>query len=497
MRRIASVLAGLLIVGGVPLLHAPAAQAGQLDVLGVTVTWQDTMYRPTSGCSVFYFDYAYNIGFRLLSIDFDILDPYNQRLGWDSAIGVNNGVRGTWDIQLCSFEFDNGNGPYTFRLTIEDYENSTRSVETSFMFSERPTTPGSPSGVSAIPGNGQATVSWSPPSNRGGSLPLTYTATASPGGQSCSVVDMTSCTVTGLTNGTSYSFSVTASNSAGTSSPSLRSGSVTPVGPPQAPQGASARAANGSASVTWQAPLSNGGSPITQYTVTASPGGATCTTTTTTCTVLGLTNGTPHTFTVVARNAAGDSAPSAPSGAVTPFGVPSAPTGVTTSSSQPGQAVVAWTPPSFDGGSPVTSYTALAIPGGRSCTTTSFTCTITGLTNGVAYTVEVRASNAAGSSTPGTSSETVMPRGVPGQVRGLTARPGKGSAQVTWQAPASDGGSPITTYEYRVDRGAWTASSGTRVSLTKLKPGRALTISVRAANDVGFGLPATVRVTPR
>ena len=56
--------------------------------------------------------------------------------------------------------------------------------------------------------------------------------------------------------------------------------------------------------VTWIASPTTGGSAITSYTVTASPGGQTCTTpngTTTNCTVTGLTNGTPYTFTVTAQ----------------------------------------------------------------------------------------------------------------------------------------------------------------------------------------------------
>lgn len=496
MRRISALIVGLLIASSVPLVTAPVAKAGQLDVLGVTVTWQDTMYRPTSGCSVFYFDYANNVGFRLLSIDFDILDPFNQRLGWESAIGVPNGTRGTWDIQLCSFEFDNGNGPYTFRLSIEDYDNNTRSAETTFMFSERPRTPGSPSGVTGIPGNGQVTVNWSPPFDRGGTLPLTYTATASPGGQTCTVVNATSCTVTGLTNGTAYTFGVTASNIAGTSSPSLRSSFVTPVGPPQAPLSVSARASNSSALVSWQAPANNGGSPVTQYTVTASPGGATCVTAVTNCAVLGLTNGTAYTFSVVARNAAGDSAPSASSSPITPFGVPSEPLDVS-ASTLPGQVTITWTPPISNGGAPITGYTASVIPTGRTCTTTAFTCTISGLTNGTSYTVQVRANNAAGASLPGTAAERAIPVGPPGQVRGLAARPGKESALVSWRAPATNGGSPITAYEYRVGQGPWMAVSGLRVSLSKLVSGRLITISVRAVNDVGPGNPTTLRVTPR
>jgi hypothetical protein len=70
--------------------------------------------------------------------------------------------------------------------------------------------------------------------------------------------------------------------------------------------------------VSWTAPQTDGGSPVTGYTVSAVPGGETCTTAGTSCVVTGLTNGTVYTFTVVATNAVGDSAVSEPSAPVAP-----------------------------------------------------------------------------------------------------------------------------------------------------------------------------------
>ena len=83
-----------------------------------------------------------------------------------------------------------------------------------------------------------------------------------------------------------------------------------------------------SASVSFTAPAANGGSVITGYTVTSSPGGITATGASSPIVVSGLTNGTSYTFTVHATNAIGSGPESTASNSVTPTGVPGAPTGV-------------------------------------------------------------------------------------------------------------------------------------------------------------------------
>jgi len=99
----------------------------------------------------------------------------------------------------------------------------------------------------------------------------------------------------------------------------LNVGWAAPVAVPTAPRAVKAVPRNASATVSWSAPAGNGGSAITKYTVTASPGGKTCVSTlATSCTVTRLTNGSAYTFTVRASNKSGSGAISARSAAVTP-----------------------------------------------------------------------------------------------------------------------------------------------------------------------------------
>ena len=175
------------------------------------------------------------------------------------------------------------------------------------------------------------------------------------------------CTVVGLSNGTSYSFTVTATNAVGTGAPS-NALSATPVAPatvPGAPSLTSATRGNASVALGWSAPASNGGSAITGYTATASPGGATCSSAGTSCTVGGLSNGTSYSFTVTASNAMGTGSPSNAMSAM-PATVPGAPS-LTSATAGNGQVSLAWTAPASNGGSAITSYTATASPGGATC----------------------------------------------------------------------------------------------------------------------------------
>jgi len=173
--------------------------------------------------------------------------------------------------------------------------------------------PGAPTAVTATGGDASAVVSWTAPGN-GGSAITRYTVTASPGGATASVGGgTTSATVSGLVNGTSYTFTVYATNAIGNGPSSAPSAAVTPA------------PATVSATVTWSAPtLNTDGSALTDlsgfriyYGTSASSltqsvdvAGSTATSQL----ITGLTSGATYYFDVIALTSA--STQSAPSNEV-------------------------------------------------------------------------------------------------------------------------------------------------------------------------------------
>ena len=312
--------------------------------------------------------------------------------------------------------------------------------------------PGAPIIGTATAGNAQASVPFTAPASNGGSTIISYTATSNPGNitKTLSQAGSGTITVTGLTNGTAYTFTVKATNANGTGAASDPSNSVTPATVPGAPTGVSATAGNAQASVSFTAPASNGGSAITSYTATSSPGnftGILSQAGSGTIIVTGLTNGTAYTFTVKATNAIGSGAASAASNSVTYAILPGAPT-IGTATAGNAQATVSFTAPASNGGSAITSYTATSSPGNFTGTlnqAASGTITVTGLTNGTAYSFTVKATNAVGTGAASAASNWVTPTTVPGAPIIGTATAAAGQASVSFTQPASNGGSAITS----------------------------------------------------
>jgi hypothetical protein len=187
---------------------------------------------------------------------------------------------------------------------------------------------GQATNVTATGGPGSATVSWTAPASGGPPTQYTITPYIGTTAQTSTTITgsppATTATVSGLTAGTSYTFTVTASNPNGAGPASTKSNAVVPsaVTAPTAPQTVVASPASSQALVTWAAPASNGGTAITGYTVTPFAGSTAGTpvqvgASATSATVTGLTNATVYTFQVTATNAIGNS-PAGTSSAVTP-----------------------------------------------------------------------------------------------------------------------------------------------------------------------------------
>ena len=424
--------------------------------------------------------------------------------------------------------------------------------------------PGAPTAVSALAGNLQATVSFLAPVDTGGRpiIPNGYTVTSNTGvtatGSGSPIV------VPGLSNGTSYTFTVTATNAGTLPSPPgvpLTSVPSTPSAPPTTLVGLAAdaptivsatnttstpnlnnlatEATGGRVDVAFNAPANPGGSAITSYTATSSPGGFTNLPgpPVSPIAVLGLALGQPYTFTVTANNLAGASLPSAPSLPVTPATVPGAPTAVSATVASTTQVTVSFAPPLSSGGAAISNYLVAAFlsPGGAatlfSATGSASPITVGSLTPGTSYFFRVTAFNSIGASVPSADSASVAPSALPAptaptifsasaaapftptpnQPVGSTA-PGN-TARVTVDAPtaflapcALPGCSPITTYTVTSSGGQSVTGPGTPgppanrffIDVPGLTIGTAYTFTVIANNSIGPGAVsgASAQVTP-
>jgi subtilisin family serine protease len=169
------------------------------------------------------------------------------------------------------------------------------------------TVPGVPDAPTVLAGDRTVTVSWVAPRTYGS--PIVSYLVEEPGGGACQTTGQLTCTVTGLSNGQTYSFVVTASNAVGPSPPSPASATVSPqdpsppdVSPPEAPTGLTVVPGDRSVTVSWHASADNG-SAVISYRAWTDAGE--CTTSALSCTVTGLANGTSYAFRVEARNGEG------------------------------------------------------------------------------------------------------------------------------------------------------------------------------------------------
>ena len=186
-----------------------------------------------------------------------------------------------------------------------------------------PGRPGAPNVVGYS--SGTVLLSWNAPTDNGQTID-NYIVSGGPSAQSCGAA--TTCTITGLNNGTSYQFTVMAHNSVGDGMPSAPSAPVTPNTVPGTPSAPTTTFGNGEIDVSWQPPT-DPGTGITCYQLIVSPTAGSSPScipgTSNSYEYGGLTNGVAYTFTVRAENAQGFGPYGPPSAPQIPAGVPEAP----------------------------------------------------------------------------------------------------------------------------------------------------------------------------
>ena len=374
--------------------------------------------------------------------------------------------------------------------------------------------PGAPTAVTGTAGDSQVELTWSAPaSSSGASITVYVVQYSSDNGTSWTTFSdgtstLTSATVTGLTNGTSYVFRVAAKNSNGTGVYSASTLSVTPATTPDAPESVAGTAGNNQVALTWTPPASNGGSAITNYSIQySSDGGTSWSTalltgsTSANFTVTGLTNGTTYIFKVAAKNSAGTGNYSENSLGVMPVTTPDVPASVSGTAGNT-EVALSWSAPASNGGASITDYvvqyssnSGSTWSAAMSTGSTSANFTVTGLTNGTTYIFKVAATNSAGSGNYSASSPSVTPATTPDVPTSVSGTAGNTEVTLSWTAPANNGGSAITNYsiQYSSDEGtSWseallTGSTSTSHTVTGLTNGTAYVFRVAAVNALGTG----------
>jgi hypothetical protein len=342
--------------------------------------------------------------------------------------------------------------------------------------------PGAPGSVSATAGNASAHITWTAAPANGS--PVTRYVVEGDGKTHAVASGQRTIDITGLTNGTRYTFTVYAVNAKG-NGPKRAATPVVPTSDtPDAPASVTATAQkNGTVSLTW--PAANGqGHAISRYDVTAVSTGAqsavaTSTTAGVTIPAGTLTYGTQYAFTVVAVNDKGANSVASPvSDTVVPFTAPAAPKSVAASTvDAPGSIAVSWQA-GADNGRPITGYEVST--GTAKLTVTGTSVTLNGLGDGATVKVTVAAVNEAGAGPTGSATSRTIDK--PTITAGAPAAARYNSFSVPFTV---DGKGGATTCVITFVNGGSNSVPCTGTTVTGVWPGNTYNYSVTVTNKVG------------
>ncbi len=394
----------------------------------------------------------------------------------DAPLRIVDAVRESGDVQDVRVAGDSVEvasaadfvGVIVVRYTVEDKtEDADRRVEGRIRITVqgRPDAPGKPT-VTAVESR-TVVLSWTPPIDNGREI-TGYTVTSIVGGfsQQCA---STTCTLTGLTNNVEYNFVVTATNSVGTSDPSVPSETARPDQRPDQPAAPSLTFGDRSLGVAWTVPRTEG-SPVETYTLQISPappsGVAEKTGLTgTSITWDGLENGVAYQVRVNAHNRAPEpSEYSAWSATEIPARAPDAPGAPTSERLEAvgtqNQLRVSWSQPAQNGDA-IAGYQLRVLQGSTVVRTvevaagqTSQAVTVDNSTT--SYTFTVRAQNKAGWGEWSAASAPRQAAGTPSAPTAVAATAGNNQVSVTWTPGSLNGASASqATYQYSVNGGSW------------------------------------------
>ena len=356
---------------------------------------------------------------------------------------------------------------YTVSLVAFNDAGSSDAATITFTIPVPATTPSAPQTLTWEPSDTgtSASLSWDPPADDGGANIDGYRLTWSPDAPLSPIelsADARTYVPSGLNPGKEYTVSLTAYNAVGSSDAAtiIFTTPVVPTAPP-APQNLTWKQSETgtSASLSWDAPAHDGGSPIDGYVLTWSPDAPPMPievpADALTYVASGLKPGTEYSVSLIAYNAAGssDAATITFTTPVVPT-APSAPQNLTWMLSETGaSASLSWDAPADDGGSPIDGYRLTLSPDAPPTLielhADARTYAPSGLNPGTEYTVSLVAFNIAGSSDAATIIFTplVVPT-APSAPQNLTWDPSdeEESGTLSWDPPAADGGATIDGY---------------------------------------------------